>query len=54
MNLTDLVKCPKCMKNDKVQFLGISCYNDDEEPIYVFRCYRCNINFMSIALIKVI
>ena len=54
MNLTDLVKCPKCTKNDNLECLGIACYNDDEKPVYVFHCYRCNINFMSIASIKVI
>ena len=54
MNLTDLVKCPKCTKNDNLECLGIACYNDDEKPVYVFHCYRCNINFMSIASIKVV
>lgn len=53
MSLIDYLRCPKCNKNDDLEYQDIMCFDEDNKPLYLFHCYRCNIDLKSNELITV-
>ena len=54
MSLMDYLRCPRCGKNDDLEYQDIMYFDDENKPVYLFHCYLCNSDVLSNELIVVI
>ena len=54
MTKIDYLKCPKCNKNDNLEYQDIIEFDINNNPIFLFHCYNCNIDLKSNELIFIL
>ena len=54
LSLMDYLRCPRCGTNHDLEYQDIMYFDEDNKPLYLFHCYKCNIDLMSNELIVMV